>query len=71
MTLSYKLVYQEIILVHPTMRQTFAVKPCSTFWIILDLLLSKYAEAIVNRYRLLSCIESLVNKLRPYTLYDF
>ena len=33
--------------------------------------ISKYAEPIVYRCRLLSCIESLVNILRPYTLYDF
>ena len=38
MTLSYKLAYQEIILVRPTRRQMFAGKPYSTFWNILDLI---------------------------------
>ena len=39
MTLSYKLAYQETILVHPTRRQIFAGKPDSAVYNIWDLLI--------------------------------
>ena len=64
MTLSYNLAYQDIISVHPTLRQIFAGKPYSTFWNIWDLLIYRIRNIISH----LLCPGGSARQFAPCTI---